>query len=577
MKLKKIEIKKYRNLDNITIEFGDLTILIGRNDVGKSNIIKALDLFFNREESEDIKEISAGGSVNLTKWNIRLKNYRIFPNQKSKTIELTGYIELNNEEINKLFPYDKISIMGSGPLPRDETVNPIIISEKVTVKKGKNAAFEITSIKTPHISIYNSEKSEYLTNVGEGGYAYNSAQGSIVPILIELIKKKFLKTPAVRKLEVENSGSAKAMPNGKNMPNEFLQYEKEEPLEKEEIYNQINKDMTKLFPKYNRITSKTEDNGKKVNIHFGKFPSSSVGTGINQFFVNVFNLDSYENVIFGIEEPEIHLHPEAQREAFEFLKEQSEKKQIIMTTHSPIFTDCSEKTRLYLVKLNSNNITDIKCIEDKKEFKLIKYELGARNTDLFFYDFVILVEGDTEERALPIIIDSIEEDMYKLGIKQINIKGKDKLGKIKAFLQLLKDSGIESFVILDKGERVKGYIDDLNREGLIDKDNYFIWSKRMFVDCFKEKDVLRAMKNIYGEKFDMTAKQLSEERKKGNSTEKILDHYLYEKELGVLDKPALGEELALIIKQDINKGIKREETEPEKVTKKIISLVKKKA
>jgi putative ATP-dependent endonuclease of OLD family len=46
MKLKQIEIDKFRSIDHISIEIGNLAILIGENNAGKSSILKALELFF---------------------------------------------------------------------------------------------------------------------------------------------------------------------------------------------------------------------------------------------------------------------------------------------------------------------------------------------------------------------------------------------------------------------------------------------------------------------------------------------------------------------------------------------------
>lgn len=45
--LKSITIKNFRSIINETIEFDKFTCLVGNNDCGKSNILKALNLFFN--------------------------------------------------------------------------------------------------------------------------------------------------------------------------------------------------------------------------------------------------------------------------------------------------------------------------------------------------------------------------------------------------------------------------------------------------------------------------------------------------------------------------------------------------
>jgi predicted ATP-dependent endonuclease of OLD family len=46
MKLKEIEIEKYRTIENLTLSMADLLILIGENNCGKSNILRALELFY---------------------------------------------------------------------------------------------------------------------------------------------------------------------------------------------------------------------------------------------------------------------------------------------------------------------------------------------------------------------------------------------------------------------------------------------------------------------------------------------------------------------------------------------------
>ena len=51
--IKKIEIKKFRSIVNQKISLNNLTIFSGKNNSGKSNILKALNLFFNGKSSFD--------------------------------------------------------------------------------------------------------------------------------------------------------------------------------------------------------------------------------------------------------------------------------------------------------------------------------------------------------------------------------------------------------------------------------------------------------------------------------------------------------------------------------------------
>lgn len=50
MKLKKIYIENFRCYkEQIAIDIEDLTTFIGKNDIGKSTVLDALEIFFNNE------------------------------------------------------------------------------------------------------------------------------------------------------------------------------------------------------------------------------------------------------------------------------------------------------------------------------------------------------------------------------------------------------------------------------------------------------------------------------------------------------------------------------------------------
>ena len=49
MKIKNLKIKNFRGYcGEIAINFDEFTALVGKNDIGKSSIMEALDVFFNR-------------------------------------------------------------------------------------------------------------------------------------------------------------------------------------------------------------------------------------------------------------------------------------------------------------------------------------------------------------------------------------------------------------------------------------------------------------------------------------------------------------------------------------------------
>lgn len=53
--IKKIHIKKFRSIETMNIDCEHMTTFVGSNDVGKSNIVRALNLFFNGETDSGVK------------------------------------------------------------------------------------------------------------------------------------------------------------------------------------------------------------------------------------------------------------------------------------------------------------------------------------------------------------------------------------------------------------------------------------------------------------------------------------------------------------------------------------------
>ena len=48
MKIKRLKLENFRSYkDEITVDFDNLNVFVGRNDIGKSTIMEAMDIFFN--------------------------------------------------------------------------------------------------------------------------------------------------------------------------------------------------------------------------------------------------------------------------------------------------------------------------------------------------------------------------------------------------------------------------------------------------------------------------------------------------------------------------------------------------
>ncbi|MFQ5493487.1 MAG: ATP-dependent endonuclease [Candidatus Dojkabacteria bacterium] len=81
------------------------------------------------------------------------------------------------------------------------------------------------------------------------------------------------------------------------------------------------------------------------------FDSQEVGAGMKNLLM-ISIMQTYSElmggkVIFGIEEPEIYLYPQAQRSLYKSFQEISASSQILYTTHNPNFIDASRAYEVY--------------------------------------------------------------------------------------------------------------------------------------------------------------------------------------------------------------------------------------
>lgn len=116
-----------------------------------------------------------------------------------------------------------------------------------------------------------------------------------------------------------------------------------------------------------------------------------------------------KSTYFIFEEPELYLHPQAQRELYSSLKKLSETdNQVMISTHSSSFIDLELYESICI--LYKNNVTDgtkhLQCTEDifvllddKKKFNMT-YWINPDRGELFFAKKVILVEGQTDKSVL---------------------------------------------------------------------------------------------------------------------------------------------------------------------------------
>jgi len=125
------------------------------------------------------------------------------------------------------------------------------------------------------------------------------------------------------------------------------------------------------------------------------------------------------STFFVLEEPELFLHPQAQRAIFESLQRLSGTSQVIMSTHSSSFLSLDwYRSICRVLKRSPNSPTEVsQCTTElfqdadaRKKFNMAHW-INPDRSELFFAKKVILVEGKTDKTLIPLLAKKL--DFYK--------------------------------------------------------------------------------------------------------------------------------------------------------------------
>lgn len=136
-------------------------------------------------------------------------------------------------------------------------------------------------------------------------------------------------------------------------------------------------------------------------------PLEQCGTGIGQVLAILFVAATADSGrILVIDEPNSFLHPRASRVLMEVLK-RFQQHQFVITSHSPELIASTQPEKLVVMKwcddASHAQVYDGKAVAGiQSAFD----ELGVRVSDVFGYDAVAWVEGKTEEKCFPIIVEA---------------------------------------------------------------------------------------------------------------------------------------------------------------------------
>lgn len=173
---------------------------------------------------------------------------------------------------------------------------------------------------------------------------------------------------------------------------------------------------------------------------FASWRSSQAASASNQI-----------HTLLALEEPESHLHPQAQRSLFSHIK--SMPGQRIVSTHSPYFAGQAELSDLRLFKKRGGDtfITKLDLSGMSADvIRKLRHTVIESRGDLLFARAVVFFEGQTEERALPVWAEKYWGcSIHDLGLSFACVNGTD----YHPYLVLAEQLDIPWYVLAD-GEPV---------------------------------------------------------------------------------------------------------------------------
>lgn len=117
------------------------------------------------------------------------------------------------------------------------------------------------------------------------------------------------------------------------------------------------------------------------------------------------------------------------------------RNQLIISTHSATFINTTTYPFIYRIYKNSEGsslIHQVKIRHEDETKDRLHFINATNNEKVFFSDFVLMVEGDTDEIVFKQILQDIrEQENFKQNVEVMQVRGKTNYDKFKEFLQTL--------------------------------------------------------------------------------------------------------------------------------------------
>lgn len=477
MKITSVKVEGYKSIEDssVVIFKENVSILAGKNNAGKSAFIESIYKVVNGDIVGNIVT-----NVNPLYLDLEIKV------SSDELIELYRKVPANYqiEKLEKFkiwFEYDNIR------------------NESKIIKVAAFSNFTFVDIYEDNNSLSNgNDRSGYKIKNRNGGTTnvVGSGPPQFFHNLNSLLKKNLTYISGSRYVPLEEKTGLQnnLAINGENL-NNFL-YTLHNNYEG--VFDLIIENFKKVFSDITSISTPINKDGNTyISINFEgmnePIPLSSCGSGYTHTLLLLCVLFTKKETIVLFDEPQVFLHPSAEKAIYDLVSETKEH-QFIFTTHSPILINYPVKKNLFhvsKVKGKSNFVQ----LEQMQE---ILSDIGVSNSDFALSDKVIFVEGETEEYTIPLILSHFGMKQVGYNYRLLNMRGTDKdfskktaMNKHKKKLDLImggiSQSPIPYKIIIDADNKTDEKLDEIreyykNNIVILDRREY----ENYFLDSYEE-------------------------------------------------------------------------------------------